>query len=169
MPRKKKNLEDSLKAVLQFCSDNGLSVVFSDKKADQYSYATKTIFIKTNKTKKRQFYYLCHEIGHYICLEQNEYLTASEKGYTYSSFTYRIAKIEEEYDAWKAAESFIQSKSLFIDKEFEMIKALAISSYMIWAHESTHDIKRKVKNAAQKQTNNESGFFSNPAISGTNS
>lgn len=148
-----KNLEESISFIEEYCLKFSIEVLFTNKKADQFSYATNKIFIKTNKTRKRQYLVLLHELGHFLCLKKEGYVTASEKTKSYSSLTYRVAKVEEEFDAWKAGENFARKNNLLLDKEFDMIKANSISTYMLWANNRKHphpSYSRGKKNSENK-------------------
>jgi hypothetical protein len=148
-----KSLEESISFIEEYCLKFSIEVIFTNKKEDQFSYATNRIFIKTNKTRKKQYLTLLHELGHFLCLKNKNYITASEKTKSYSSLTYRVAKVEEEFDAWKMGENFAKKNNLLLDKEFDMIKANSISTYMLWANNRKHphpSYSRGKKNSVNK-------------------
>lgn len=143
--KKSLSLEKSIQFLLEYCKNNNLEVLFRKNVQDRITF--KKIYINNSASKKTQYYTLIHEIGHFLCYKNIFYVYPKDKTKKgYSTLSYKILKVQEEFDAWDEGHFFIQDNNLFIDKDYDVIKAKSLSSYMIWA------TKKIIKRTYCKQT-----------------
>ena len=120
-----------------FCARHSWEIVYSHKKVDIYHNNTITLY---HARKPEILYYiLLHEIGHAWLLEcdftyRDRYQELVRNPPRYATVTYKIAKVQEEIEAWDVGKKLAQSLGLRIDpSKFEKIRAECLSDYMNWA------------------------------------
>lgn len=129
-----------LRKLEKYANNKGYQVSFG-KEEEGISWVcteSKTIGIHNGSITEYQVYDLLHELGH---IEQqasgtlyNEYFHKVFEGFSRNSLTFKTKIVEEEIDAWNYG--FILAKNLGIKidrRRFEVQKAKAVSSYMLWA------------------------------------
>lgn len=96
----------------------------------------KKLLIRKDRKPEITFYYFLHEIGHMLVWNKKDYdetYSHSEK-YKPESQIYRVAEVEEEYEAWRAGLKLAKRLKLRLNRAtYEKIKARCIISYFIFA------------------------------------
>ncbi len=109
--------------------EDGISWVCPDSRA---------IHIHNRLIPEYQVYDLLHELGH---MEQQasgiryrEYFDKIFDDFSRNSLTFKTKIVEEEIDAWNFGFTLARSLGIKIDRRrYEIQKAKAIASYMVWA------------------------------------
>lgn len=128
---------NNIAVLTDFCARHSWEVVYSHKKENTYHNNTITLY---HARKQEILYYIfLHEIGHAWLLEcdftyRDRYPELVRNPLRYATVTYKIAKVQEEIEAWEVGKKLAQSLGLRIDlSKFEKIRAECLSSYMNWA------------------------------------
>lgn len=127
----------SIERLTEFCSQHSWRVEYSNKKKNQYH--DKVITLYAQRRLEIFYYIFLHEIGHAWMLEcdftyQDRYPELVRKPLRYATVTYKIAKVQEEIEAWEVGKKLARSLGLRINEtKFEKIRAECLTSYMNWA------------------------------------
>jgi hypothetical protein len=127
----------SIERLTEFCSQHSWRVEYSNKKKNQYH--DKVITLYAQRRLEILYYIFLHEIGHAWMLEcdftyQDRYPELVRKPLRYATVTYKIAKVQEEIEAWEVGKMLARSLGLRINEtKFEKIRAECLTSYMNWA------------------------------------
>lgn len=130
-------VELSISRLTEFCAQHSWEVRYSAKKANHYYNNVITLF---ERRKLEILYYLfLHEIGHAWMLEcdftyQDRYAELVRRPLRYATVTFKIAKVQEEIEAWEVGRKLARSLGLRINEaKFEKIRAECLTTYMNWA------------------------------------
>jgi hypothetical protein len=127
----------SVERLTEFCSQHSWTVVYSNKKKNQYHNNVITLY--QHRRLEILYYIFLHEIGHAWMLEcdftyQDRYPELVRNPPRYATVTYKIAKVQEEIEAWEVGKKLARSLGLRINEsKFEKIRAECLSTYMNWA------------------------------------
>jgi hypothetical protein len=130
-------VELNVKRLTEFCSQHSWSIVYSNKKNDQYH--NKVITLYQNRKQEILYYILLHEIGHAWMFEcdftyRDRYPELVRNPLRYATVTYKIAKVQQEIEAWEVGKKLARSLGIRINEtKFEKIRAECLSTYMNWA------------------------------------
>lgn len=130
-------ITSNIEVLTEFCSRHSWEVVYSDKKEDYYH--NNVIHLYRVRREEILYYMLLHEIGHAWLLEcdftyKDRYPELVRNPLRYATVTYKIAKVQEEIEAWDVGNKLAQSLGLRINpSKFEKIRAECLSGYMNWA------------------------------------
>lgn len=130
-------VEDAITRLTEFCSVHSWEVVYSNKKENKYHNNVITLY--KNRRAEILYYIFLHEIGHAWMLEcdftyRDRYPELVRTPLRYATVTYKIAKVQEEIEAWEVGKRLAKSLGLKINEsKFEKIRAECLSSYMNWA------------------------------------
>ena len=130
-------VEDAITRLTDFCSVHSWEVVYSNKKENKYHNNVITLY--KNRRAEILYYIFLHEIGHAWMLEcdfnySDRYPELVRSPLRYATVTYKIAKVQEEIEAWEVGKRLAKSLGLKINEsKFEKIRAECLSSYMNWA------------------------------------
>lgn len=141
MDNKDIDWDTQIRKLIKFSNKKGYEVIFI-KTHDGISticFDSKLITIHNKLKKERQFYSLAHELGHLIINELEKPKYEKMMGYQYAKFSkqslsYKIAEIEEEFEAWRLGLELCKKLKLKVDREkFERFKSSLLSSYLVYA------------------------------------
>lgn len=145
------NWRDQISQLITYCDNKGWKVMFTNKTPNSdYAYPDdKLITIQNDRKAEVTFYYFLHEIGHMIMCQNKagyeEKYSAVFEDFHGNSQTYKIARIEEELEAWKTGLRLAKRLNLQVNRRnYEKIKSRCVTSYLSWA------VKRKFKNEVLK-------------------
>jgi hypothetical protein len=152
-------VEDAIAELTKFCSTHSWEVIYSDKKENKYYNNTITLY--KNRRAEILYYIFLHEIGHAWMLEcdftyQDRYPELTRFPLRYATVTYKIAKVQEEIEAWEVGRKLASSLGLRVNEsKFEKIRAQCLLSYMNWAgrprkrkpYGTQSDITKNIKSA----------------------
>jgi hypothetical protein len=130
-------VEDAITRLTDFCSVHSWEVVYSNKKENKYHNNVITLY--KNRRAEILYYIFLHEIGHAWMLEcdftySDRYPELVRSPLRYATVTYKIAKVQEEIEAWEVGKRLAKSLGLKINEsKFEKIRAEYLSGYMNWA------------------------------------
>jgi len=130
-------VEYAITRLTEFCSVHSWEVVYSNKKRNEYHNNVITLY--KNRRAEILYYIFLHEIGHAWMLEcdftySDRYPELVRFPLRYATVTYKIAKVQEEIEAWEVGKRLAKSLGLKINEsKFEKIRAECLSSYMNWA------------------------------------
>lgn len=130
-------VEQAISRLTEFCSIHSWEVVYSNKKENKYYNNIITLY--KNRKAEILYYIFLHEIGHAWMLEcdftyRDRYPELVRTPLRYATVTYKIAKVQEEIEAWEVGKRLAKSLGLRINEsKFEKIRAECLSSYMNWA------------------------------------
>ena len=130
-------IQASIKRLTEFCSQHSWRIEYSNKRKNQYH--DKVITLYAQRKLEILYYIFLHEIGHAWMLEcdftyQDRYPELVRKPLRYATVTYKIAKVQEEIEAWEVGKKLARSLCLRINEaKFEKIRAECLTSYMNWA------------------------------------
>jgi len=136
----REEVQENIDRLIEFCSRHSWTVVFSNKKNSRYHNKVVTLFAK--RKLEILYYVFLHEIGHAWMLEcdvtyQDRYPELVRSPLRYATVTYKIAKVQEEIEAWEVGKKIAKSLGLRINKiKFEKIRAECLATYMNWAVKS---------------------------------
>jgi hypothetical protein len=131
------DVQNSLLELEKFCSRCSWKVVYSSKKNNQYK--DRVITLCNSHRSEILYYIFLHEIGHAWMIECDftyaerypELVRASPR---YATVTYKIAKVQEEIEAWDVGKKLAFSLGLKINNfKFEKVRAECLGTYMNWA------------------------------------
>lgn len=132
-----KDVESNISALTEFCSQHSWEISYSDKKESQYH--NKVISLYQSRRREILYYIFLHEVGHAWLLEcdftyAERYPELVRTPLRYATVTYKIAKVQEEIEAWEVGRRLAKSMGLNINQsKFEKIRAESLSTYMNWA------------------------------------
>lgn len=131
------DVKDAITRLTEFCSVHSWKVIYSNKKVN--SYHNNVITLYKNRASEILYYIFLHEVGHAWMLEcdftyHERYPELVKSPLRYATVTYKIAKVQEEIEAWEVGKRIAESLGLRINEaKFEKIRAQCLSSYMNWA------------------------------------
>ena len=133
----KDEVELSIKRVEEFCTQHNWEVVYTNNKIDESRNTTITLYRK--RKPEILFYIFLHEVGH-VWLQQcdftyqDKYPELCREAPRYATMTYKIARIQEEIEAWEVGKNLARSLGLRINQsKFEKLRAHCLTTYMNWA------------------------------------
>lgn len=145
------NWKQQINMLTSYCSSKGWKVVFTQKTPhSDFAYPDdKLITIQKDRKAEVTFYYFLHEIGHMMMCQNKvgyeEKYSAVFEEFHGNSQTYKIARIEEELEAWKTGLRLARRLNLSVNRRnFENIKSRCVTSYLAWA------VNRKFKNEVKR-------------------
>ncbi len=128
-----------LSALVDWCRDHKLKVVFEKKSNGTYSQADKQITVSTHLMPRKQVIVLLHECGHHLISSQ-ELNERFSLGYCQidpeikKTFEHRLACLEEEIEAWHRGWKLACRLSLTIDRDsFDLYRVKCLKSYINWS------------------------------------
>lgn len=130
-------IQDSIEKLTTFCSQHSWSVVYSHKKENMFQ--NKVITLYAHSRIEIRYYIFLHEIGHAWLREcdftfAERYPELVRQPLRYATATYKIAKVQEEIEAWEVGKKLALNLGLRINEtKFEKIRAECLTSYMYWA------------------------------------
>lgn len=145
-------IKSNLETLEEFCASKGWKLLYSDKKEDHVQ-GPKIILYEKRKP-EILFYIFLHEVGHVWMTEcdftyEARYPELTRNPIRYATVTYKIAKIQEEIEAWEIGKKLAKSLGLRINEsKFEKIRAQCLTTYMNWAVRTRNSKKKKKLNAA---------------------
>lgn len=142
----KKNIE----LLTEFCSEHSWIVKYTSKSREGYYY-NGVITLCRERRPEILYYIFLHEIGHAWMLTcdfayKDKYPELARKPLRYATVTYKIAKVQEEIEAWETGKRLAHSLGMRINEsKYEKIRAECLASYMGWAGKPRNRIKKKDK------------------------
>jgi hypothetical protein len=133
----KEEVEQAIERLTEFCSIHSWRVVYSNKNKDYYHNNVITLYRK--RRAEILYYIFLHEIGHAWMLEcdftyHDRYSELVRNPLRYATVTYKIAKVQEEIEAWEVGKRLAKSLGLRVNEsKFEKIRAECLADYMNWA------------------------------------
>lgn len=131
-------VESNIDRVEEFCVQHGWKLRFSSEKgADEYFKGTITLYEK--RKPEILFYIFLHETGHAWLQEcdftyDDRFPELVRSVRRYATVTYKIAKVQEEIEAWEIGRRLAKTLGLRVNNtKFEKIRAECLTSYMNWA------------------------------------
>lgn len=127
----------NIKRLTQFCSQHSWKIEYSNKRTNHYQ--NKVITLYAHRRQEILFYIFLHEVGHAWMLEcdftyRDRYPELVREPCRYATVTYKIARVQEEIEAWEVGKNLARSLGLRINQgKFEKIRAESLTSYMNWA------------------------------------
>ena len=121
----------------EFCSVHSWKVLYSNKRINQFHNNTITLY--ENRRSEILYYIFLHEVGHAWMLGcdstyPDRYRELVRNPLRYATVTYKIAKVQEEIEAWEVGKRVARDLGLPINEsKFEKIRAQCLSGYMNWA------------------------------------
>jgi hypothetical protein len=145
------NWRQQISALNAYCTSKGWKVVFTQKTPNSdFAYPEdKLITIQSDRKAEVTFYYFLHEVGHMIMCQNKlgyeEKYSAVFNDFHGNSQTYKIARIEEELEAWKTGLRLARRLDLNVNRRnYEKIKSRCVTSYLTWA------VNRKFQSEVKK-------------------
>jgi hypothetical protein len=130
-------VDRNIEKLTEFCNRHSWSVEYSNKKTSRYH---NNIITLCRARKKEILYYIfLHEVGHAWMLEcdftySDRYPELLRVPPRYATATYKIARVQEEIEAWEVGKKLARSLNLRVNtNKFEKIRAECLNSYMNWA------------------------------------
>lgn len=127
-----------LEAIVSWCEDRGLEVVFTRRAAGIYQVDSKKISVASNLRPHKQVCVMLHECGHYLVGREEDH-DKFGMGYPQTdpevtkTFRHRVAVLEEELEAWHRGWKLAKRLELLIERDtFDAIKLDCIRSYLKW-------------------------------------
>ena len=143
--------KQQISKLLEYCEGKGWVVRFTSKTPNSdFAYPdSKLITIQSDRRSEITFYYFLHEIGHMVMCQNKagyqERYSAVFDDFHGNSQTYKIARVEEELEAWKTGLKLAKRLNLTVNRRnYEKIKSRCVTSYLSWA------VNRKMKNQVKK-------------------
>jgi len=153
-------VKQSIERLTEFCSEHSWQIEYSKHKTNQFH--KKVITLYALRRLEILYYLLLHEIGHAWMLEcdftfQDRYPELVRNPVRYATVTYKIAKVQEEIEAWEVGKKLARSLGLRINEnKFEKLRAQCLTSYMNWAGKPRKN--RANRYATNANANNDKTF-----------
>lgn len=156
MKSNSKQVEASIAKLERYCAGRGWQIKYSDMSDDWCYPAEKKIYINTEKTRLALLYTLIHEIGHMLqqlhnaCSYNQKYSALYSKN-QYSSDRYRMARLQEEMEAWDVGLNLAKSLRISINEVYyNRIRTESLLTYVTWVAKK----QRNRATVAQKTAGN---------------
>lgn len=130
-------IQGNIEKLTTFCSQHSWSVVYSHKKENMFQNKVITLYARARI--EMLYYIFLHEIGHAWLREcdftfAERYPELVRQPLRYATATYKIAKVQEEIEAWEVGKKLALNLGLRVNEtKFEKIRAECLTSYMYWA------------------------------------
>ena len=134
-------LKREFQKLTEWLEDRGYALKLYTDAPDEVRWCPKKeIHIDTRNWIEKRLHILLHECGHIlVCsnsFDRNIMLSSATDGRCTSGRAHAIARIGEEYEAWKRGERLAKRLNIRINAEkFDKLKTQCLMSYVNWAAE----------------------------------